>query len=212
MNRIDIRFFRDPNNRWNVEVGADRFARLTDLVRLVRLKTVECVTVFVRVNGDGPNVQLMCGSTDADRDFASIGNEQLFNGLHTKSVFSLEMFGETYSGLPWIHYTTASNCGRITESTCTSQLSHEDVQKILDQPGRFLPSPICTASGLGFAATMWHFDKFELQDHSGTTQASQNRPFAVKTFGLQRIFTEWRKTRCFPRIPLFSWVFMRIRN
>ena len=77
----------------DVEVGGDRPLALADLVRLVRLEPMQCVTIFVRVNGHGPNAKLMSGPTNSNSDLTAVGNEQLANGLHTGRVLCKREFG-----------------------------------------------------------------------------------------------------------------------
>ena len=93
MDRIDSRFLRDADDRGDVEVRLDRLAPLADLVRLVRLEPMQCVTIFVRVNGHGPNAKLMSGPTNSNSDLTAVGNEQLANGLHTGRVLCKREFG-----------------------------------------------------------------------------------------------------------------------
>ena len=66
----------------DVEVRADRLARLADAVGLVRLEAVQGEAVFVRVDGDGADAQLVGRAEDADGDLAAIGDQQLRNFWH----------------------------------------------------------------------------------------------------------------------------------
>ena len=91
MDRIDTRFFRDADNRGDVEVRLDRLAPLTDLIRLIRLEAVQGVAVFVRVDGNGADPKFVGRSKNSDGDFTAVGNEQLADGLHAAGVFSFEI-------------------------------------------------------------------------------------------------------------------------
>ena len=64
--------------------AADRLARLADQVRLVRLEAVQGVAVFVRIDRDRANAQLMRGAENADGDFAAIGDQQLGDLRHDR--------------------------------------------------------------------------------------------------------------------------------
>ena len=59
MNGIDIRLFGDANDCRDIQIGPNRFARLTDLIGLIRLEAMQRVTIFVGVNRHRPNMQLM---------------------------------------------------------------------------------------------------------------------------------------------------------
>ena len=67
----------------DVQVRPDRLARLADQVGLVGLEAVQGVAVFVRVDRDGADAQLVGRAEHADGDFAAVGDEQLFDGLHS---------------------------------------------------------------------------------------------------------------------------------
>ena len=63
----------------DVEVGADRLARLADAVGLVGLEAVQGEAVLVGVDGDGADAQLVGRAEDADGDLAAVGDQELAN-------------------------------------------------------------------------------------------------------------------------------------
>ena len=67
----------DGDDAVDIEVRPDRLARLADQVGLVGLEAVQGVAVFVRVDGDRADAQLVGRAEDADGDLAAIGDEQL---------------------------------------------------------------------------------------------------------------------------------------
>ena len=77
MDGVDLVLPGQGDDAGDVEVGADRLAGLADAVGLVGLEAVQGEAVFVRVDGDGADAQLVGGAEDADGDFAAIGDQQL---------------------------------------------------------------------------------------------------------------------------------------
>ena len=77
MDRVDADCLREPHDAGDVEVRADRLARLADVVRLVGLEAVQGEAVFVRVDRDGADAELVGRAEDADGDLAAVGDEQL---------------------------------------------------------------------------------------------------------------------------------------
>ena len=82
VDRIDVVLAADGDQIFDVEIRADRFARLANLVRLVGLEAVQGVPVLVRIDRDRADAQLMGGAEHADGDFAAVGHHQLANRLH----------------------------------------------------------------------------------------------------------------------------------
>ena len=64
---------------------ANRLAFFADEIGLVGLEAVQRVAIFVRIDGDGANAQLVGGSKHADRNFAAIGDQELPNCLHASA-------------------------------------------------------------------------------------------------------------------------------
>ena len=95
MNCVDVGLLCDPNDGGNIEISPNRLARFTNLISLVRFESMKGVSIFVGVDCNGANVQLMSRPTDTNRDFTPVGNQQLLNGLHA-AEFSF--FGSTMSG------------------------------------------------------------------------------------------------------------------
>ena len=79
MDRVDLVLLGDVDDAVDVEVGADRLARLADLVGLVGLEAVQGEAVFVRVDRDRADAQLVGRAEHADGDLAAIGDQQLAN-------------------------------------------------------------------------------------------------------------------------------------
>ncbi len=65
-----------PHDVFDVEVGLDRPLALADQVALVRLHAVQRETVFLRVDRDRPDPELVRGAHHADGDLAAVGDEQ----------------------------------------------------------------------------------------------------------------------------------------
>ncbi len=82
MNRVDANLFRQCHDAWDVEVRTDRLAGLADSIGFVRLESMQCVAVLVRVDRNRSNSQLSRTSKDSNSDFRTIGNKQLFEGWH----------------------------------------------------------------------------------------------------------------------------------
>ena len=98
---IDADFLGERDDARDVQVGADRFADLADAVGFVRLEAVQGEAVFVRVDRDGANVQFVGRAEDANRDFASIGDEELAKrtrlGIrHDRRILGLKQTTNSY--------------------------------------------------------------------------------------------------------------------
>ena len=62
--------------------GTDaRLARFADGIRFIRLESMQGVAVFVSVERDGANAQLVRRAKDADGNLAAVGDEQLADRL-----------------------------------------------------------------------------------------------------------------------------------
>ena len=64
----------------DVEIRPERLAGRADAIRLIRLEAVQGEAVFMRVDGDGADAQLMGRAKDANGDLAAVGDEKLANG------------------------------------------------------------------------------------------------------------------------------------
>ena len=82
MNRVDFSFFGERDDRVDVEIRANRLAGLPDGVGFVRFEPMQGKAVFVRVDPDGANAQLVPGPEHPDRDFTAIGNQQTSDSPH----------------------------------------------------------------------------------------------------------------------------------
>src|SRR5206468_1597808 len=77
MNGVNIMLLRERDDAGDVEVSADRLAGLADQIRLVGLEAVQREAVFMGVDRDRADAQLMSRAEDANGDFAAIGDQQL---------------------------------------------------------------------------------------------------------------------------------------
>src|SRR5262245_46510023 len=84
MNAVHAVLLGDGHDVRNVQVGADRLAGYAYQVRLVRLEAVQGVAVFVRIDGDGADAQLVRGAKHTNGDFAAVGDQQLCNFRHRR--------------------------------------------------------------------------------------------------------------------------------
>ena len=88
MDRVDLLLLRQRDDAGDVEVAADRLARLADRVRLVGLEAVQGEAVFVRVDRDGADAQLVGRPKHPDGDLAPVGDQQLADlGHHSFPIF-----------------------------------------------------------------------------------------------------------------------------
>ena len=82
MDAVDAVGLGERHDPLDVEVRANRLARLAREVGLVRLEAVERETVFMGVDSDGANAQFVRRPEDADGDFAAIGDEEFGDRPH----------------------------------------------------------------------------------------------------------------------------------
>ncbi len=71
----------DVDDSLDVQVRANRLARLADPISLIRFESVQGEAVFMRVNRDSTYPELVSRAEDPDRNLATIGNEELVDGL-----------------------------------------------------------------------------------------------------------------------------------
>ncbi len=82
MNRVDLPFLGQRDQHGNIQVRLDRLAGVADQIGFIRLQPVQSEAVFVGINADGPDAQLMAGPEDSDGNFAAIGNEKSGDAPH----------------------------------------------------------------------------------------------------------------------------------
>ena len=75
MNGLHAHLLGHSNNSFDVQVGRDRSFADANLVRLVRLETVQRETVFVRINCDGFHAEFVTTAKHANCDFRPVGGE-----------------------------------------------------------------------------------------------------------------------------------------
>ena len=80
MDGVDLVLPGQGDDAGDVEIGADRLAGLADAVGLVGLEAVQGEAVFVRIDGDRADAQLVGGAEDANGDLAAVGDQQLADG------------------------------------------------------------------------------------------------------------------------------------
>jgi hypothetical protein len=82
VDRIDTPLFRQGDQNRDIEIGANRLARLADLVGFVRLQPMQGEPVFVGVNADGPDAQLVAGPEDANCNLTAVRDEKSRDAPH----------------------------------------------------------------------------------------------------------------------------------
>ncbi len=83
---------------FDIQIAADRLARRADFVCLVCLQAMNREPVFVRVDRDRPDPQLVRRAKHTDRDLAAIGDHQLAKLGHQRSSSSSASTG--FSSVP----------------------------------------------------------------------------------------------------------------
>src|SRR5258708_20878602 len=81
MDGIHIGDFRSADHGWNVQITL-RELRRTNADRLVRKTDGKRVAVGLAVNGDRANAQFLAGANHPQRDFASIGYQDLLEHFY----------------------------------------------------------------------------------------------------------------------------------
>jgi hypothetical protein len=82
VHRIDFVFEAQFDDRWDIEVGANRFAWFADGVGFVGFESVQCESVFVRVDRYGTDPEFVGAAEDTDGDFAAVGSKDASDGKH----------------------------------------------------------------------------------------------------------------------------------
>jgi len=77
MDRIDAAFARQRDDAVDIEIGAQRFAGGADAVGFVGLEAMQGKAVFVGIDRDGADAELVRRTEDANGDLAPIRNHQL---------------------------------------------------------------------------------------------------------------------------------------
>ena len=93
MDRVDVVLNGRLDDVWNIQIGADRFALSPDFVSLIGLEAVQREPIFVRVDGDGSDTQFGRRSEHANRNFATIGDQQSFDFGHFGAFKVLSLKG-----------------------------------------------------------------------------------------------------------------------
>ncbi len=62
----------ERNNSCNIEIGFDRALACANLVGFVGLEAMKRQAVFLRVDSDGAQAQLVCGAENPNGDFTAI--------------------------------------------------------------------------------------------------------------------------------------------
>ena len=75
MNGINVFFFGQRDNAFDIEIRGDRTFALADEVSFVRLETMETKAIFLGIDGHGAEPEFGARAEDADRDFAAVGSE-----------------------------------------------------------------------------------------------------------------------------------------
>ena len=82
MDGINIVLQAQLNQRRNIQIRLNRLTRIANLIRFICFETVKCITVLMRVNGNGAETKFGGASKHSNGDFASVGNKQLFDRFH----------------------------------------------------------------------------------------------------------------------------------
>src|SRR5262249_40072190 len=73
---IDLLPHRQGDDPRDVEVSADRLAHSSDFVRFIRLEPVQREAIFVRIDGNRSDAELMGRAENANRNLTTIGNQE----------------------------------------------------------------------------------------------------------------------------------------
>ena len=82
MNGVDLMSDGDGDDAVDIQIGADRLPFLADAIGFVGFEAMQGEAVFVGIDGDRPDVQFMGRAKHANRDFTSIGDQQLPDRFH----------------------------------------------------------------------------------------------------------------------------------
>ena len=102
MDRIDAMRFRQGHDRFDVEVGADRFAGAAHQIRFVCFEAVQGEAILVGVDRDGANAEFVCRAEHADGDLAAVGHKQLGDRTHGGGFLTVQLkSAEQACPTPW---------------------------------------------------------------------------------------------------------------
>jgi hypothetical protein len=76
VDRIHATFQTDFDDLIDVQIGPNRLSWLPNLIRLVRLESMERETILMGINGNGPYPQFVGASKDARSNLATISYQQ----------------------------------------------------------------------------------------------------------------------------------------
>ncbi len=88
MDRIGARQLGHADDFGDREIGANRREALTDQIGLVRLEAVQRKLVFLGIDGNRLLAHLVCRAHHADRDLATVGNQNLAEFGHRSPPMS----------------------------------------------------------------------------------------------------------------------------
>src|SRR4029077_13744892 len=69
---VDAALFRERHDPVDVEIGLDRSLALANEIRFVSLEAMQAEAILVGIYGGSPDLQLVGGAKNTDRDFAAI--------------------------------------------------------------------------------------------------------------------------------------------
>lgn len=85
MDRVDLFFGGQRDDRVDIEVSLHGTFAAADQVGFVGFEAMQAEAIFLRVDGDGAELELVGGAENADGDLASIEREEFF---HEPSIFA----------------------------------------------------------------------------------------------------------------------------
>ncbi len=85
MDRVGAGLLGDADDLGNAQIGGDRPQPLADAIGLVRFEAVQAQLVLLGKDGDGLFAHFIGGAHDADRDFATVRDEDLLEFGHGMS-------------------------------------------------------------------------------------------------------------------------------
>ena len=99
---IDAVRLRQGHDRFDVEVGADRFAGAAHQIRFVCLEAMEGEAILVGVDRDGADAEFVGRAEHADGDLAAVGHKQLGDGTHGGGFLPVQLnWAEQACPTPW---------------------------------------------------------------------------------------------------------------
>src|SRR6476469_4087158 len=80
MDGVYALLLRQRDDAFHIQVRLDGPFALADQVGFIRLETVQCQPVFLRINGDGAQPEFVGCAEYTDSDLAAIQCKQFFHG------------------------------------------------------------------------------------------------------------------------------------